>query len=69
MNTASIKAGDVVLVDKRGRRFHALVKEREGRSFTVRPLDARINYHQATSNEIVGAWLANKQTRERGVAA
>ena len=56
-----IAAGDIVLVDKRGRRFHALVTELEqqesGRfELAVRPLDSRITYRSATVREVVGVW-------------
>ena len=44
-----IGPGDIVEVDKRGRRFHAIVKELEqlesGRfELALRPLDSRISY-------------------------
>jgi hypothetical protein len=57
----SIGAGDIVLVDKKGRRFHALVTELEqtgtGRfELGVRPLDSRISYRTATVREVVGVW-------------
>ena len=57
----SIGAGDIVLVDKKGRRFHALVTELEqtgtGRfELAVRPLDSRISYRTATVREVVGVW-------------
>jgi hypothetical protein len=50
-----------VLVDKKGRRFHALVTELEqtgtGRfELAVRPLDSRISYRTATVREVVGVW-------------
>jgi len=56
-----IGAGDIVLVDKKGRRFHALVTELEqlesGRyELCVRPLDSRISYRTATVREVVGVW-------------
>jgi hypothetical protein len=56
-----IAPGDIVLVDKRGRRFHALVTELEqgasGRfELTLRPLDARISYRTATVREVVDVW-------------
>ena len=56
-----IAAGDIVLVDKKGRRFHALVTELEqtgtGRfELGVRPLDSRISYRTATVREVVGVW-------------
>jgi len=56
-----IGAGDIVLVDKRGRRFHALVTELEqlesGRfELNVRPLDSRISWRTATVREVVEVW-------------
>jgi hypothetical protein len=56
-----IGAGDIVLVDKKGRRFHALVLELEqagsGRfELSVRPLDSRISYRTATVREVVEVW-------------
>ena len=56
-----IGAGDIVLVDKRGRRFHALVTELEqldtGRfELCVRPLDSRISYRTASVREVVEVW-------------
>jgi hypothetical protein len=56
-----IAAGDIVLVDKRGRRFHALVTELDqqesGRfELCLRPLDPRISYRTATVREVVEVW-------------
>jgi len=56
-----IGAGDIVLVDKKGRRFHALVTELEqlesGRfELVVRPLDSRISYRTATVREVLEVW-------------
>ena len=61
VSSKRIGAGDIVLVDKRGRRFHALVTELEqqesGRfELCVRPLDSRISYRQATVREVVQVW-------------
>jgi hypothetical protein len=60
-SSKTIGAGDIVEVDKRGRRFHALVRELEqldsGRfELVLRPLDSRISYHRATVREVVGVW-------------
>ena len=57
----SIGAGDIVLVDKKGRRFHALVTELEqtgtGRfELCLRPLDSRISYRTATVREVLEVW-------------
>ena len=56
-----IGAGDIVLVDKRGRRFHALVTELEqlesGRfELNLRPLDSRISWRTASVREVVEVW-------------
>ena len=56
-----IGPGDIVEIDKRGRRFHALVTELEqlesGRfELTLRPLDSRISWRIATVREVVQVW-------------
>ena len=61
----SIGAGDIVLVDKKGRRFHALVTELEqlesGRfELIVRPLDSRISYRTASVREVLEVWRKRK---------
>jgi hypothetical protein len=61
-----IGPGDIVLVDKKGRRFHALVTELEqlesGRfELAVRPLDSRISWRTASVREVVEVW--RKSTR------
>jgi hypothetical protein len=61
MTSKGIGAGDIVLVDKKGRRFHALVTELEqlesGRfELVVRPLDSRISWRTASVREVVEVW-------------
>jgi hypothetical protein len=56
-----IGTGDIVLIDKKGRRFHALVTELDqlesGRfELAVRPLDSRISWRTATVREVVDVW-------------
>ena len=56
-----IGAGDIVLIDKNGRRFHALVTELEqlesGRfELIVRPLDSRVSYRTASVREVQEVW-------------
>jgi hypothetical protein len=60
-SSKGIAPGDIVEVDKKGRRFHALVTELEqvesGRfHLSIRPLDSRISYRQATVREVIGVW-------------
>jgi len=61
LTSKGIAAGDIVLVDKKGRRFHALVTELEqlesGRfELVVRPLDARISWRTASVREVQEVW-------------
>jgi hypothetical protein len=56
-----IGAGDIVEVDKKGRRFHALVTElsqlETGRfELVLRPLDSRISWRTASVREVVEVW-------------
>ena len=60
-SSKGIAPGDIVEVDKKGRRFHAVVLEleqsRSGRfQLTVRPLDSRISWRHATVREVVAVW-------------
>jgi hypothetical protein len=61
LTSKGIGAGDIVLVDKKGRRFHALVTELEqmetGRfELVVKPLDSRISWRTASVREVVEVW-------------
>jgi hypothetical protein len=56
-----IGPGDIVEVDKKGRRFHALVSELQqldsGRfELVLRPLDSRITWRTASVREVVDVW-------------
>jgi hypothetical protein len=60
-SSKAIGPGDIVEIDKKGRRFHALVCELDqldsGRfELSVRPLDSRISYRRATVREVVAVW-------------
>jgi hypothetical protein len=60
-SSKGIGPGDIVEVDKKGRRFHAIVVELDqvesGRfHLSVRPLDSRVSYRQATVREVVAVW-------------
>jgi hypothetical protein len=56
-----IGPGDIVEIDKKGRRFHALVTElsqlESGRfELVLRPLDSRISYRTASVREVLDVW-------------
>jgi len=64
-----IKAGDIVEVDRLGRRFHALVtaaSQAGGGSqggLSIQPFDRRITYRSCRAREVVAHW--SKQGRPR----
>jgi hypothetical protein len=64
LTSKGIAKGDIVEVDRKGRRFHAhvtaihqltAIHQRESGRFEldIRPLDARISYRRATVREVV----------------
>ena len=66
LTSKSIGPGDIVLLDKKGRRFHALVTELEqlesGRfELCIRPIDSRISYRSATVREVEQVWRKAKK--------
>lgn len=65
LTSKGIAPGDIVEVDRKGRRFHALVEaidQRESGRFdlAVRPLDGRSTWRSATVREVVGVWRRAK---------
>jgi hypothetical protein len=66
LTSKHIGPGDIVLLDKKGRRFHALVTELEqlesGRfELCIRPIDSRISYRSATVREVEQVWRKAKK--------
>ena len=66
MRLADIRADDVVLADKKGRRVFGLVTEVEEDGVRFRPLVPNTTYRSASAREIVGHW--RKAGRPRPVA-
>jgi hypothetical protein len=61
LSSKAIAAGDIVEVDRKGRRFHALVESIEQREsgrfdLAVRPLDGRSTWRTATVRDVVSVW-------------
>jgi hypothetical protein len=61
LTSKGIAAGDIVEIDRKGRRFHAVVvalEQRESGRFELelRPIDSRISYRRATVREVVTVW-------------
>lgn len=65
LTSKGIAPGDIVEIDRKGRRFHAFVEridQRESGRFdlAVRPLDGRSTWRSATVREVVGVWRRAK---------
>jgi hypothetical protein len=65
LTSKGIAPGDIVEVDRKGRRFHALVEgieQRESGRFdlAVRPLDGRSTWRSATVRDVVSVWRRAK---------
>jgi hypothetical protein len=61
ITSKGIAPGDVVEIDKKGRHFHALVKEihQDPKGYyhlDLQPFDRRVSYHHATVREVTGVW-------------
>jgi hypothetical protein len=65
LTSKGIAPGDIVEIDRKGRRFHALVERVEQRDsgrfdLAVRPLDGRSTWRSATVRDVVGVWRRAK---------
>lgn len=66
--TRNIDQGDVVLVDKKGRRFMARVTSvEEDGTFKIQPIERWPSWRSAHRTEVVGHWIATTATRRAGV--
>jgi hypothetical protein len=58
-----IQAGDIVEVDRLGRRFHALVSGNAADGLGIQPLDRRITYRSCRAHEVVAHWAKRGRPR------
>lgn len=63
MRLEGIQTGDIVEVDRGGRRFHALVTGPAPGGLALAPLDRRITYFSCRSREVVGHWARRGRPR------
>lgn len=63
MRLEGIQAGDIVEVDRLGRRFHALVSGNAAEGLGIQPLDRRITYRTCRAHDIVGHWAKRGRRR------
>ena len=68
MNSGSIKEGDIVRVNKKGRRFHATVLGRDPktREFKLLPIQSGITFFNAAAREIEDHWINRRRFSKKG---
>ena len=70
MRTQTIHRGDLVLVSKRGRLFHARVAGLGATGgFAVVPIERDVPYRQVSAREVVDHWAHSAPTRDPEPAA
>ena len=63
MRLEGIHTGDIVEVDHKGRRFHAIVTGPVPGGLALAPTDRRVNHYGCRSREVIGHW--SKRGRPR----
>jgi hypothetical protein len=63
MRLEGIRAGDIVEVDRLGRRFHALVTDSTPAGLSLQPLDRRITYRSCRAREVLAHWAKRGRPR------
>lgn len=64
MRLEGIETGDIIEIDRLGRRFHALVSGNDGPGgLAIQPLDRRVTYRSCRAREVVAHW--SKRGRPR----
>ena len=69
MTLQGVRSGDIVLCDRMGRVFHAIVIERHEREFEVDPIDRRITYRRVKAREVLGIWRKSRAQGDRAIDA
>lgn len=64
MRLEGIRIGDVVEIDRHGRRFHALVTGTTPGGLMLQPLDRRVNYHNCRSHQVIGHWAKRGRPKQ-----
>ena len=64
MRLEGIQTGDIVEVDYKGRRFHAIVTGPAPGGLALQPTDRRINHYSCRSREVIGHWARRGRPRQ-----
>jgi hypothetical protein len=65
MQLATVRPGDIVRVDKKGRVFEALVLAKRDGVLEIEPIPRGISYTTASSPEVICHWAKRGRTRNR----
>jgi hypothetical protein len=60
MTLGGMNPGDIVLADRKGRRFYAVVIARQERELEVEPIDRRVTYRHVKAREVIGIWRKSR---------
>jgi hypothetical protein len=63
MRLEGIESGDIVEIDRMGRRFHALVSGVAPGGLAIQPLDRRVTYRSCRAREVVAHWARRGRPR------
>lgn len=63
MRLEGIEAGDIVEIDRLGRRFHALVSGNAPGGLSIQPLDRKVTYRVCRAREVVAHWAKRGRPR------
>jgi hypothetical protein len=69
MTLGAVRSGDIVLCDRLGREFFAIVVERQGRELEVDPIDRRVTYRRVKAREVLGVWRKSRAQGDRAAEA
>jgi hypothetical protein len=65
MTLSGVKSGDIVLCDRMGRVFYAIVVERHERELEIDPIDRRVTYRRVKAREVLGIWRKRRAQNGR----
>ena len=69
MTLGGVNPGDIVLADRKGRRFYAIVLARRDRELEVEPIDRRVTYRRVKAREVIGIWRKSRAKSTRHIEA
>jgi hypothetical protein len=69
MTLGAVRAGDIVLADRKGRRFFAVVTDRRDRELQVEPIHRRVTYRVVRAREVIGIWRKSRAQNNRMLEA